>query len=103
MRPGSLISTFVINFSKSSISKLATGEISISYLVSVTKGPLSNYLKKLYSLPTKAEMRKKRSTVKPVLRGHLKIDKTKVLMENGSLTKAKSIAECSPWRVLQYF
>ena len=37
-----------------------------------------------------------RPTVKPVLRGHLKIDKTKVLMENGSLMKVESIAECSP-------
>ena len=34
-------------------------------------------------------------TVKPVLRGHLKKDKTKVLMENGSLMEVKSIAECS--------
>ena len=32
-------------------------------------------------------------TVKPVLRGYLKIDKTKVLMENGSLMKVESIAE----------
>ena len=35
------------------------------------------------------------NTVKPVLSGHLKIDKTKVLMENGSLMKVESIAECS--------
>ena len=41
-------------------------------------------------------------SVKPVLRGHLKIDKTKVLMENGSIMKVKSIAEC-PWSILQYF
>ena len=34
------------------------------------------------------------STVKPVLSGHLKIDKTKVLMVNGSLMKVESIAEC---------
>ena len=33
--------------------------------------------------------------VKPVVSGHLKIDKTKVLMENVSLMKVKSIAECS--------
>ena len=31
-------------------------------------------------------------TVKPVLSGHLKIDKTKVLKENDS----------SPWSILQY-
>ena len=35
-------------------------------------------------------------TVKPVLSGHLQIDKTKVLMENGSLMKVKGIAECPP-------
>ena len=34
------------------------------------------------------------STVKPVLSGHSKIDKTKVLMTNGSLMKVESIAEC---------
>ena len=34
-------------------------------------------------------------TVKPVLSGHSKIDKTKILMTNGSLMKAKSTAECS--------
>ena len=33
--------------------------------------------------------------VKPVLSGHSKIDKTKVLNTNGSLMKVKSIAECS--------
>ena len=34
-------------------------------------------------------------TVKPVLRDHLKIDKTKVLIENGRLMKFESIVECS--------
>ena len=34
-------------------------------------------------------------TVKPVLSGHSKIDKTKVLKTNGSLMKVKGIAECS--------
>ena len=37
----------------------------------------------------------KESTVKPVLSGHSKIDKTKVLKTNGSLMKVESIAECS--------
>ena len=36
------------------------------------------------------------STVKPVLSGHSKIYKTKVLLKNGSLMKVESIAECSP-------
>ena len=35
------------------------------------------------------------NTVKPVLSGHSKLDKTKVLKTNGSLMKVKSIAECS--------
>ena len=34
-------------------------------------------------------------TVKPVLSGHLKIDKIKDLKTNGSLRKVESIAECS--------
>ena len=34
-------------------------------------------------------------TVKPVLRGHSKIDKTKIFKTNGSLMKVESIAECS--------
>ena len=42
-------------------------------------------------------------TVKPILSRQLKIDKTKVLMENGSLMKIESIAECPTWSILQYF
>ena len=42
-------------------------------------------------------------TVKPVLSGHSKIDKTKVLKPCGSLMQVKSIAECSHWSILQYF
>ena len=42
-------------------------------------------------------------TVKPVLNGHSKIDKIKILLTNGSLMKVKSIAECSHWSILQYF
>ena len=42
-------------------------------------------------------------TVKPVLNGHSKIDKSKILMTNGSKMKVESIAECSPWSILQYF
>ena len=45
----------------------------------------------------------KKDKVKPVLIGHSKIDKTKILMTNGSLMKVKSIAECSPWSILQHF
>ena len=42
-------------------------------------------------------------TVKPVLSDHSKIDTTEILMTVGSLMKIKSIAECSPWGILQYF
>ena len=34
-------------------------------------------------------------SVKPVLSGFSKIDKTKILITNGSLMKVESIAECS--------
>ena len=37
------------------------------------------------------------TTVKPVLSSHLKIDKTKVLMENGSLMEVESIALNDNW------
>ena len=33
----------------------------------------------------------------------LKIDETNILMTHGSLMKVQSIAECSPWSILQYF
>ena len=42
-------------------------------------------------------------TVKPVQIGHSKIDKTKILMTNGSLLKVKSIAECSSWAFCNTF
>ena len=37
-----------------------------------------------------------KTTVKPVYSGHSKIDKTKILMTNGSLMMVEIIAECSP-------
>ena len=39
-------------------------------------------------------------TVKPVLRRHSKIDKTKDLKTDGRLMKVESIAECSHWSIL---
>ena len=42
-------------------------------------------------------------TVKPIVSDQLKMDKTKVLVANDSLMKLESIAECSPWSILQYF
>ena len=43
------------------------------------------------------------NTVKPVFSRHPKIDKTQILMRNGSLMKIESITKCSPWSILQYF
>ena len=43
------------------------------------------------------------NTVKPFLRGQSKTGKTNVLKTDGSLMQVKSIAECSPWSILQYF
>ena len=40
-------------------------------------------------------------TVKPVLSCHSKMDKTKILMANGSLMKVESIAECSTFDLHQ--
>ena len=40
---------------------------------------------------------------KTCLKQPLKKDKAKILLTNGSLMKVKSIAECSPWSILQYF
>ena len=40
--------------------------------------------------------------VNPVLSGHSTIDKTNILMVNGSLMKVESNAECSPLGILQY-
>ena len=48
-------------------------------------------------------LKKETATVKPVLSGHSKIDKTKVFMANGSLMRVERIAECFPWWILQYF
>ena len=43
------------------------------------------------------------NTVKPVLSGKLKVDINNFLMENCSLMKVESIAECCPLGILQYF
>ena len=53
--------------------------------------------------PKKHNSKENNSTLKPVLSGHLKIGKPKVLMGNHSLMEVESIAECSPWSILQYF
>ena len=40
---------------------------------------------------------------KTCLEGPLKIDKTKILITDGSLMEVESITECSTWSILQYF
>ena len=40
---------------------------------------------------------------KTCLKWSLKIDKTKILMTNGSLMQVESIEECSKWSILKYF
>ena len=49
------------------------------------------------------EVRFCHNTVKLVLSGHSKIDKTKVLKRNGIFMKVEGIAECSKGSILQYF
>ena len=66
----------------------------------------------LYSLPN-ISVREKGSNAllivvvsvysKTCVKRPLKIDKTKILMTNGSLMKVERVAECSPWSILQYF
>ena len=58
-----------------------------------------------YAINTKTPMRWFNYS-KTCLKRPLKIDKTKILMTNGSLMKVESIVECSkgsPWSILQYF
>ena len=53
--------------------------------------------------PKSVQIYNERCTVEHVWSGHLKIDITKVLMDNGSLMKVEKIAECSTWSILQFF
>ena len=69
------------------------------YLVAVYK----HLFKSKSKVPLYLRLCENVSRVKPVLSGRSKIDKTKVLKANGSLMKVESIAECSPWSILQYF
>ena len=75
---------------------------SAEYKLSLTHSVARKVLQR-YTYTCALFTNRKLCTVKPVLSDHLKIDKTKVLMENGRLMKVKSIAECSPWSILQYF
>ena len=54
-----------------------------------------SYLYSRYVLYFYRQLHRIHITVNPVLSGHSKIDKTKILMRDGSLMKVESIAECS--------
>ena len=67
----------------------------IYHLFQVTGGLQAIYLSPTgYKLAYKLLLPYHHSTVRPVLSGHTKIDKTKVLKTIGSLMKVKSITEC---------
>ena len=76
--------------------------LELNYMILLIRYDFAS-LAKLSVLDLMQTGRKLRYTVKPVLGGHSKIEKTKILMTNGSLMKGESIAECSPWSILQYF
>ena len=46
---------------------------------------------------------KNKNTVKPVYKGHSQKQQKFVFKPNYRLMQVKSIAECSPWSILQYF
>ena len=71
----------------------------ISFIFPVTK----IYTVLLYDVLNIVDAKLVLSTVKPVLSVHSKIDKTHILMINGSIMQVESIADCSPWSILQYF
>ena len=60
-----------------------------------SKASVESYLEKHALYFQEICLQGKIYTVKPVLKGHSKIDKTKVLKTHGSLMKIESIAECS--------
>ena len=77
---------------------------SVRYFKSTVKPVLKSHSKidKTKILLKNGSLMKVESTVKPVLSSHSKKAKIKVLITNGSLMKVESIAECSPWSILQY-
>ena len=86
-----------------SLSK-AVGPVDPSFLV-VKKSHFNKniYLTTSLRSPQNRKYMQVVNTVKHVLSSRAKTDKTKVFITNGSLMKVESIAECSPWSILQYF
>ena len=71
------------------VQNIVSGRLFLSY-----NGPGPHWLLE-HGQANKALMTLFRCTVKPVLSGHSKIDKTNVLKPCGTLMQVKSIAECS--------
>ena len=83
----------------------AVGPVNPSFLV-VNKSHFNQYSSYSESTnSTKQKVHVGSQYSKTGLKQPLKKDKTKILITNGtcSLMKVKSIAECSPWSILQYF
>ena len=70
--------------------KKKTNDHHLSVIVNLNWSSLSDFVTYRICVHVK-------SYYKPVLSGHSKIDKLKILMANGGLLKVESIAECSLW------
>ena len=75
--------------------------IQILHCKIVERGFLSECHASIISFPPEGSLAPWYS--KTCLKRSLKNDKTKILMTNCNLIKVESIAECSPWYILQYF
>ena len=64
-------------------------------LTILTTGPVTDHTSEVWWKSGQSLSQMDKTTVRPVVSGHSKIDKTKVLKTNGSLMKVKCIAECS--------
>ena len=82
-----------------SLSK-AVGPVDPSFLVHFNK-KYSSYSESTNSPKQKVHVGSQCS--KTCFKKLLKKDKTKISITKGSLMKVESIAECSPWSLLQYF
>ena len=63
----------------------------------------SHFNKNIHLTATKQKVHVGSQYSKTCLKQPLKKDKNRDLNNNDSLMKVKSIAECSPWSILQYF
>ena len=85
-----------------SLSK-AVGPVDPSFLVVKKSDFNKKYSSTCNSESTKQKVGVRSQNSKTCLKQPLKKDKTKILITNSSLMKVESIAECSPWSILQYF